>query len=490
VAIPSARPSPLETVADSASIEISGTVTYYHPSSRDREPIPEATVRLLVVPAERELASAVTDEEGRFMLSIAAPVDRPPFVLRVVPAKEGLLSWNGGWDLDVAKLPFRRLGVDLVLHRRGELRGLVLGASGDVPVPRAEVQVLKDSFEGGHHRLVPLRGASAIADEKGWFSIAKPAKGVYFDFQVSAVGHFPVVLKYRPYEPLPAGYVLVRLERVADFPRIEGSVRDGEGRAIEGARVHLEFPPGASLEIGEDGEPIEAIRDSRGTYSLQLWRRGRWEIGAVKDGLVETQTVDEVEARAYECDFTLAGTAVTLVGMVRARATHLPIARAVVCAPRTNWGWWLGRDCWNTDDSGRIRAGPVPRETVAFRVTAAGYAGRTVEVVPDRESDEFEFVVELDEEAKIRGRIVDRAGAGLPQAQVWVQERDSRLGGQATTDEAGAFEVRGFPLGVPLEVIVTLTGRDGSRLTSRIDLTLERPGEVRELGGIVLPPRE
>ncbi|MGH7149320.1 MAG: carboxypeptidase-like regulatory domain-containing protein, partial [Planctomycetota bacterium] len=216
-----------------------------------------------------------------------------------------------------------------------------------------------------------------------------------------------------------------------------------------------------------------------------VWPLGLREVAAVKDGMVEAKSVEVLEPRVRACDFRLAGRPVTFVGTVRARATGLPVPKAQIAAHET-WTRWLERGAWNTDETGTFRGGPGPREPVAFEVTAVGFSRASLEVAPDEGGEETRFFLDLDEEGRLLGRVVDRLGAGLLGAHIDVQ-RPGRILYSAQTDVDGSFSLGMLPAGESLRVSVRPPEVGWTSRT--LEVTLERPGEVRDLGTIVLVPK-
>ncbi|MGH7150344.1 MAG: carboxypeptidase-like regulatory domain-containing protein, partial [Planctomycetota bacterium] len=268
-----AASSPAASPTPGASLEVSGVVERYH-GSQGPDPIPDARVRILH--DEREVAVAHSDSRGRFELRVEGSALRIPARLLVGASKEGFLSWiTGIRELEVDSLPFRRNDLRLILHERGELRGRVLETHGDVPVAGAKVEVLTETWEGtGGRRLVPRKEPVAFSDERGWFSIEKPAADVFMDFQVSAPERLSVLFRTFPPRPPPDGIHVVRLPRIEDHPLIEGTVRDAEGRPIEGASVQVgystrEIDGALSLSEAIAGHQAWLAETGRGEESLR-----------------------------------------------------------------------------------------------------------------------------------------------------------------------------------------------------------------------------
>ncbi|HKB17068.1 MAG TPA: carboxypeptidase-like regulatory domain-containing protein, partial [Planctomycetota bacterium] len=471
-------------------------------SSFSPDPIPGARIRLAL--EEEEIAADLSDARGRFAVRVERPGLAPPLRLRLGASKEGFLSWlTGTRELEVGALPFRNRDTRLVLHTRGELRGRVLEAYGDVPIRGAKVEVLEESWASGQRRLVPREGVVATSDERGWFAIEKPADPIFMDFQVSAPHRLPALFRTFPPRPPPDEIYLVRLPREADVPRIEGTVRDAEGLPMAGAILQaspparvVQAPPSLSSAVeghfawlAERGPQVDPLRaDAEGRYSFPVWPLGPREVSAAQGGRTEAKSVEVLEPRSYTCDFRLTGGTVTFVGTVRARATGRPVSGAEVVT-RGTWDRFLERSAWNTDATGTFRSGPGPRKAVVLQVVAMGFARWSREVVPDEAAEETQVVVELEEEGRLVGRVADRSGLGLPGAQVSVQQPPS--GGliisSARTDEDGRFELGMLPAGAKLGLSVhppevSLAGKT-------LEVALEHPGEVRDLGTIVLVPK-
>ncbi|MEZ5318849.1 MAG: carboxypeptidase-like regulatory domain-containing protein [Vicinamibacterales bacterium] len=138
-------------------------------------PIPSAAVALRViepfVPAGREVASAVTDRDGRFVFVEVAPADS----FRVHASRPGYLAYRSPVTFPIE--PGRWIDdVRLLLTPAGHVEARLALANGE-PVLRAQVRLWQELWIAGQSRLVPV--ARSTTDDAGTALFANLQPGRY-----------------------------------------------------------------------------------------------------------------------------------------------------------------------------------------------------------------------------------------------------------------------------------------------------------------------
>lgn len=194
-------------------------------------------------------------------------------------------------------------GVQLRLGAPATLQGLVV-TSGGAPVPGATVG-LSPAGEGGEL-------ARAVAGADGRFAFRGLAAGAY-DLDAGAEG-FAATL--RRGLALAAGDVFEVRLTLPGTGAVEGTVRDGLGRPIAGARVR-----GGKLWGSLGQVDAEAVTGEDGRYRLGGLEPGRTTVRARRAEALSgaSQLLLVEEGRATRADFSLPGSG-QIEGTVRSRA--------------------------------------------------------------------------------------------------------------------------------------------------------------------------
>ncbi|MBX3466124.1 MAG: carboxypeptidase regulatory-like domain-containing protein [Planctomycetes bacterium] len=220
-----------------------------------------------------------------------------------------------------------------------------------------------------------------------------------------------------------------------------GTVRDQDGRPIEGARVSFGDPV-------REGPPDVAVTDSEGRFEITTLGCRTLILGAATFHPEVYPEVEVVAGRTTRFDMVLRARA-TLRGTVR-RADGRAVPSARVDVEQDGRGYVCGA----TDASGVIRftgaelaAGPA---VVRVHDDATGVNGdHRVEILPG-DATVLDLVVE--EGLSVQGRLLSTRGEPLPGRVVWaVQRREfaehESIAGRATTDPDGRYELRNLAEG-------------------------------------------
>ena len=348
-----------------------------------------------------------------------------------------------------------------------ELKLEVIGASDRSPLAGANVWV---RFTRGGTRV--LQGAT---DEEGHYSIPLPEDTTYFlTVAVAHPGYVPIGFRWDG-PKIPESYTLA-MERGST---IGGSVRDEQGRPIEGARVLPE------IGISMGSEVVGARTDAR----------GRWLSDALADSVgpgvkVELrvthpdhvtlgQVITAEEARA-QATVQVMKTGGSVSGTVLS-PTGRPVAGATVVVMYRHGDGKFGR--LRTGEDGRFRSGrfldPLWSE-VMLTVQAEGFASvlrpltNTPEIPPQ--------VIKLTQRQPLRGRVVDSQGRPVPGAFVTPTSElgNGELDWEGMTDGEGRFQWLEAPTSGTIQLNVLkpsfrqILGREIDAGAREITLTLHR----------------
>ena len=368
----------------------------------------------------------------------------------------------------------------------GAIAGIVISRSTEQPVANATVTFAHAG-----------RTIDATSDESGRFSLRPQSSGRYELSLATAEGylpyapewgHSPIAFELRPGARIDG--VRVHLVPALDYT---GRVVDPEGNAIAGAEVRLlgastgeqrlaplaeRFTSDARGEFtfhAPDGAVLEAHHPERGT--------GRGVVG------FETQ-VSKLLVITLDSDVTERALA-TIAGRV-IDADGEPVADAVVRAVyevdnRAAHGADLHPTAETaTEPDGRFVLRQLDRGEYTLVASAPGHAtGRETGVA----SGASDVVLELGQEARIEGIVIDEDGAALPAftvvAQVPIGALERRTAAvQSVFDSEGRFAIEGLEAGSYL-VRVFAHGRAPSAETTLTAPSASPARFVLSGGGVI-----
>jgi len=358
--------------------------------------------------------------------------------------------------------PGEAVAIDLATSRGGTISGRVVDGDG-APVEGAEVDALGRAIFG--NPTAELREATTDAEGR---------------FELLAVSSGPVWVRARHddfRDRLPIELKLAEGEHHADLEielsrglTLTGSVAFPDGTPVELARVQAE------KDILAGGQPTAAdLMGASGRDETDA--EGRFEIGGLSAGKFDVRVRYEVEddpereagvwnarepAAHPEEDRPLAFVLqppIRLAGVVR-DAGGDPVAeyqvRATLSAGHPLLPPATSRVEPVEDEQGRFRLDDLSAGEWTIHVTAEGYAKPEPQTLELPAETTLEYVVER--AGRVAGEVVDPGGAPVEGARVFAEpsfdERLALMQGQgdpdrlqARTDEAGRFELEGFPPG-------------------------------------------
>ncbi len=322
-------------------------------------------------------------------------------------------------------------GLQLRLGTPAVVKWVVVTSVG-APIPGASLG-LSPAGEGGE-----LGRTAAGAD--GRFAFRGLPAGAY-DLDAGAEGFAPALRRGLLVAPGETFEVKVAL---AGTGAVEGTVRDGAGRPVAGARLR-----GGKLWGSMGQVDAEAVSGEDGAYRLAGLEPGRTTVrarrGEALGGVAQLVLVEE--GRATRADFTVPGTG-TLEGTVRTAAGAPPGAPVRVVLFQGGGGRGMGRqpEVVPTDAAGRLQ---VAVREGSWRVVAmAGEEERRrprsspagVEVVADRVA-RVELTLEEPEPDTSGGTLAvevrEPDGSPSPGALVLTQRAGGRGPLTFPADEAG-----------------------------------------------------
>ncbi|ATB31366.1 carboxypeptidase-like regulatory domain-containing protein [Melittangium boletus] len=318
-------------------------------------------------------------------------------------------------------------GVRLQLGPGAVLEGRVWARATGAPVADAHVDI---SPLGGNGDL-----GRASTDGEGRFSVSGLAPGAY-DVVVGAPGFSSVLRRgvtVDATERFPLDVVL------ASTGRVEGWVRDTEGRPVVSARV-LTAPSTDVLETS----PVEARTDAEGHYQLEGLKPGYQRLIARREGATQgiIRPAEVSESGTARVDFTLEETGI-VEGVVRGR---LPEAPLEATAHRTEGGGpgWGERSGAPVDPGGTFRM-ELPPGTYVMGLWAFRPAAR-IERVQVRAGETTRVELTWDEEphtGSVGGVVLEPDGQPSPGAiaLLYAEGQESSLLGVSLADEEGHFHI-------------------------------------------------
>jgi hypothetical protein len=439
-----APPSDPRTLARGS---ISGTVT-----DETKAPIARAQVctaatgSTLPSAVTRALTCAFTDDTGRYTIRdlVAADYLVHASARQFRPGAHHPNPGAGSHDFPLAAGE-ARTGIDVKLKRGGaEITGVVVDVSGG-PIAQAEV---REATRGSAHA-----GAAVATDEQGRFALWADQGSV--TIEAHADGYAP---------GSASGQAPGELEiLLMPTSSLAGTVVDAAtAQPVAGAQVDLEVAPGEADPEARD------ITDAQGAFRLEHLSPGRYTVvaraahgygrsaGSLLVGL--GQHVDGAVIKLFPAH-RVAGKVViasSRQGCAARVELHDPVHDRTVTLR-------------NLADGERVADGLLPG-TYTPSVRCAGYVGRDRYdpiVVVDR--DVTGLVWEVDDGARIRGKVLGKSGATLDDVALRAQSistgRERTVSSFARSKADGSFELRGLKPGT-------------QRLTATSDRGLAASGDV------------
>jgi uncharacterized GH25 family protein len=399
------------------------------------------------------------------------------FRLQAPTAGEEAIGFLKDWSVTVLKAGYAAAQADhkslapgtpvtIRLTRGVELKGRVTASDG-TPLPGVAVSAAEDGAFGG--MLLPMHVILASIGGDGW---TKTDAAGRFEMRVRPVvhhlsfrkpGHAPKVV--RGHDPRSAAPLEVALDPAA---LLRGRVARADGSGIAGVTV------AATQEMR--WQASSAVTGPDGAFELADLAPGQYQLTASDQdlGIHLSRTVEA----PGDVQMVL-GPAATLRGRVTDAATGLPVTRFKIAVTPDEASERQAREVPAEDAGGAFSIADVPVGEVGVVATAAGYAARRADVTVTADAEAPELELALAPEAPIAGRITSEAKAPVPEARVTVEAADAEEKAAATTDDDGAYELRGVPAGsvtiaVQAEGYLPEKRTFDTRESARADVTLRK----------------
>ncbi len=307
--------------------------------------------------------------------------------------------------------------------------------------------------------MTPALQAQFTTDERGILRIGSLPHGAVISLLVNAKNAAPQTLSGTVTE-------LRRVVRLQPAAKVAGRFVDEDGNALEGVRIDAEAWMSSEVAALMAGH---ALSDESGRWIVAPLPRGRVSLRAAAKGRVTfRKEVAVVERDADLGTITLPAAIQLQLVVVDAEDRPLEVVRVTTDS---------GVD-GKTDENGvAIIAGLAAGEPVAISLSLEGFAKRKLELAPPLPKHER---VSLERSFLVKGSLVADAGRPLRNAAIMVAIGNEYR--REPVDEQGVFT---FPVEADTEFELSFESSSTRRSTQKE--VPGRPGEIRDLGRIVLP---
>ncbi|MBE4747943.1 carboxypeptidase regulatory-like domain-containing protein [Corallococcus sp. ZKHCc1 1396] len=396
--------------------QLSGVVT----AQDGRTPLPGARVTVLHE-AHTRFFDALADAQGRFRVG---PLP-PGRYLEVASAR----GWRPGLFREALWLD-ADVEVVLTLHRMERLEGQVFTPQG---LPAGVVTVnLHSGIGSGDVR-------STRSDAQGRFTFEEVPDVEHrlwaWDSKRTAYG-----------DAIAQPSLEQAFIRMKPTTFLEGTVRDEQGRPLDGVRLSAQ-----GMVLGDAPSP-EAVTDMAGHYRLGPVLASELKLSLTRAHFLNrTEHVSQQDASAHAWDFTLSR-AVSVEGLV-VDTEGRPLAGVTLrLAPGSDPSIYINRDRAAQQDENTVsdEAGRFLLET-AGEGPARLWAG-AADFMPEKVSVKVPATglrVVLRRGASVSGTVLDAKGQPMPsvEVQLWNMAPGSGEARAGTVDAAGGFSLRGLKAG-------------------------------------------
>lgn len=392
----------------------------------DHQPVAEAAVAV----AETRL-STTTNSQGEFTLS-GVPVAK--VTLHV--AAEGFVPQDREQPLSEGEQTVDDVGLIPTVP----VRGVVVRAVDGQPVAGAMVAIAETR-------------STTQTDGDGRFAFTGIPRG-HIRVGVAAAGFRKQVV---PADPEPASEPL-RIALTGDAVLTGTVMRSDTQQPASGAEVRLQ------------GTPFRTQTDPQGRFRLEDVCSGPAQIAAALPGLSASRAQDLPPEQESTVELLLKGGA-TITGRVIGALDQRPVAGASVAVEQTQ----LAATC---DAEGRFTLADVPASSSALRVSAGGYAPKSLAqelAAGTRDLGDIPLVPL----AAVSGQVV-RLLDGRPVADAEVSAVDGQA--SARTNAEGAFALSGLPAG-PVRLRVAAAGFRPQEVNQDLKPGAQALGEPVKLTG-------
>ncbi len=296
-----------------------------------------------------------------------------------------------------------------------------------------------------------LTGMILDSESEGAIVTESDASGRFSIRDVNEIQYVGARLEGRAPSPLlqvftgPGQTIAVELVLGSSPGVLEGGVETSEGEKIANARVRLDPKRDRSLGFPKqmDSVPYRVTADSAGRFRIADLAPGRYELQTASPGrAVATQPVEIVAGGVTRVLSRLLKSG-RLVGTVKTSGGD-PVERAAIHSK--DFGGSLDTFFIRSDAYGAFAIDSMPLgEIEVFVESTAGNLERSL-VFASGEETRFDAVIASG--LSIRGRIVDDLGAPLAGLPLMATRLGPKMAIEsATTDQAGAFEVKNLSPG-------------------------------------------
>ncbi|HXV64851.1 MAG TPA: carboxypeptidase regulatory-like domain-containing protein [Vicinamibacteria bacterium] len=338
-----------------------------------------------------------------------------------------------------ATLENRDVEVDLVLTQGVSVTGRLIDANDEPVRGRAALEALDGGSVG---RLIESR-LGADTDDDGTFTLSGVPRGEHrLRLSARGYGSESVDLYVGGKSPVDIGEVVLEVGIA-----IRGVVVDADGEGVGDARVQAFKASGSDRGISAQGEP-DTETDWEGRFVLAGLEEALYHLMVAAPGYGREVTDVEAGSEAITVALRPAGTIRGSVSDTEGR----PIGSFRVLARAPERRGFGGATTGVSEDNGLFVVEDVAEGEYAVEVSAADFVPEVVSnvrVTPGAVTELGE--IRLRRGARLRGIVIDTAGAPIAGAMVTVRTPGQRffstddLG--KTTDGSGSFEVRGLPDG-------------------------------------------
>lgn len=315
--------------------------------------------------------------------------------------------------------------VEVVVEEGGTIEGVVLTADGK-PVGEGWVSA---RYEAGTGRRRWSDDRYARPSQDGSFKIVGLQPGSY---TVSVSGSFRTLQR----KGVAAGTTGLQLEIEPSFG-ISGHVIGQDGLAIR-QRVDVRVRRAGT----EDWKGSDDFTPGDGAFSVLGLEAGAWDL-QIRAGGLPPQVVSAINAGTRDLVVRMVE-GVSMSGVVFAGDAPLQRARVRVRQIDVPGDAAAASGYARTDADGRFTIAGLAKGDYRVSVTAGGYAPVFLERVPGNESN-AKVVMEPGEQ--VSGRVLDAAGAGVPQVSLQLTSSGGDSVANTRTDSEGRFRFSNVPSG-------------------------------------------
>ncbi|NVB80315.1 MAG: sigma-70 family RNA polymerase sigma factor, partial [Kofleriaceae bacterium] len=424
-----------------------------------RSGIPEGTVRRRLKVALDELRDRLHAEErktGQAVVGVLAPLAVKQSAASTVSAALGVVLVKKAIALVVVAVGLVLLGSQLYKHhaRTSEPAAATEGTLGS---GTARALASPSDSRAAHVVVAVTDGAGPVANASvrcaptvGDVMVVKTASDGTASIDLAA-GQWSIAASAEGHEPAATTLAVaaarddrVSLVLAAGGQTLTGTVTDMTGGVIAGARIDA-----ARLQLNAKagGAIAVAFSDHAGRYKLAVGGGAILVAASHPEYAAQSRYVD-LGSSGATANFALVPGGV-IEGIVRDAQTNQPVAGAAVSAsggPPVVELADVNGGVVKADGAGKFRfTGLRPGAYMLFAREGARSSRVPVGVEVGVAAQQTNIVVLVAATATIRGKVVDDGGA--PASKVTVSARGEAEGGDAISDDAGAFVFEGLPPG-------------------------------------------